>query len=59
MIVEAPRAYFGSRLTRKLHIVTTCAFTRQKARKMRFLLRPGSGLSITATIRFFNATLMP
>ncbi|KAH8345305.1 hypothetical protein KR084_004743, partial [Drosophila pseudotakahashii] len=47
------------RLTWKQHIVATCASVRQKAGKVRWLLRPGSGLSITAKTRLFKATLMP
>jgi len=41
------------------YIMATCPSTTQKVRKMRWLLFPGSGLSITAKSRLFKAILMP
>jgi len=46
-------------LTCKQHIVATCAFERDKERKVRWLLRLGSGLSITAKPWLFKVSLMP
>ncbi|KAL7725810.1 hypothetical protein ACLKA6_017640 [Drosophila palustris] len=47
------------RLTWKPHILRTCATVRAKCKKLDWLLRPRSGLSLTAKVRLFKAIISP
>ncbi|KAL7742617.1 hypothetical protein ACLKA6_013949 [Drosophila palustris] len=47
------------RLTWKPHILRTCATVRAKCKKLDWLFRPRSGLSLTAKVRLFKAIISP